>query len=409
MRAHRVIGGNGELAGLHGAHGRVALAQNPARGQQMMSIGRRPVSRPKGYWVFLTALCAAVLFSQESYAQRSGSSDRLNENTLTVVSSSPNGTYMPIAYDMSAVLDDGDNLRVLVVLGKGGGQNIKDVRFLKGVDLGIAASNTLGYYRRTGELGNIDDKIVYIAKLYNEEIHFIARPEITSIEQLRGKKVNFNFVNSGTQLSARDVFDRLGIKVEETNYGTADAFERMKTGEIAASVLASGKPAPAISAVKATDGFHFLQVPLSKALINDYLPTTLTHEDYPGLLAPGQTAETIAAGVALIAYNWPKNTDRYRRIAKFVDAFFPRLADFQKPPRHPKWREANLAAVLPGWKRFEGAEEWLRAHAPVAQGERGKFDQFLAAKQTQPVSLPQDERDRLFQEFLQWTKTRERR
>jgi TRAP transporter TAXI family solute receptor len=377
-----------------------------------MSIDLRPVSRPmKRCCVFVAALCVAALFSQQSYAQRSGS-DRLNENTLTVVSSSPNGTYMPIAYDMSAVLDDGDNLRILVVLGKGGGQNIKDVRFLKGVDLGIAASNTLGYYRRTGELGNIDDKIVYIAKLYNEEIHFIARPEITSIEQLRGKKVNFNFVNSGTQLSARDVFDRLGIKVEETNYGTADAFERMKTGEIAASVLAAGKPAPAISAVKAADGFHFLPVPLSKVLINDYLPTTLTHEDYPGLLAPGQTSETIAAGVALIAYNWPKNTDRYRRIAKFVDAFFPRLAEFQKAPRHPKWREATLAAVLPGWKRFEGAEEWLRTRSQVSQvsqAERGQFDQFLAARQAQPAALPQSERDRLFQEFLQWTKARERR
>ena len=114
----------------------------------------------------------------------------------------------------------------------------------------------------------------------------------------------------------------------------------------------------------------------------------------------------------MIAYNWPKNTDRYRRIAKFVDAFFPRLAEFQKAPRHPKWREANLAAVLPGWKRFEGAEEWLRARSQVSQvsqPERGKFDQFLAARQAQPAALPQDERDRLFQEFLQWTKARERR
>ena len=91
------------------------------------------------------------------------------------------------------------------------------------------------------------------------------------------------------------------------------------------------------------------------------------------------------------------------------DAFFPRLADFQKPPRHPKWHEANLAAVLPGWKRFEGAEEWLRAHAEASQAERGKFDQFLAAKQAQPASLPLGERDRLFQEFLQWNKAHERR
>ena len=110
----------------------------------------------------------------------------------------------------------------------------------------------------------------------------------------------------------------------------------------------------------------------------------------------------------LIAFNWPKNTDRYRRIQKFVDNFFPRLAEFQKAPRHPKWKEANLAAVLPGWTRFAGAEEWLRRHDTVAQGEREQFDQFIAGRREKSASLPSDERDRLFQEFLQW-KARERR
>ena len=70
--------------------------------------------------------------------------------------------------------------------------------------------------------------------------------------------------------------------------------------------------------------------------------------------------ESVAVSAVLIAYNWPKGTDRYRRIQKFVDTFFPKLAEFQKPPRHPKWKEANLAATLPGWTRFEGAEEWLK-------------------------------------------------
>jgi uncharacterized protein len=148
-----------------------------------MSRDGKPAFRLGRFFFCIPAAFLVATFSaQPSHAQQGNISDRLNENTLTVVSSSPNGTYLPIAYDLSAVLDDGDNLRILVVLGKGGGQNIKDVRFLKGVDLGIAASNTLGYYRRTGELGNIDDRIVYITKLYNEEIHFIARPEITSLE-----------------------------------------------------------------------------------------------------------------------------------------------------------------------------------------------------------------------------------
>src|SRR4051812_45877028 len=62
--------------------------------------------------------------------------DRINSNTIAIVSGNINATYLTIAYDLSAVLDDGDNFRVLPIIGKGGGQNIRDVRFLKGVDLG---------------------------------------------------------------------------------------------------------------------------------------------------------------------------------------------------------------------------------------------------------------------------------
>src|SRR5688500_2904792 len=68
---------------------------------------------------------------------------RLNQTTVTVISGNPNGTYLYLAYDMSAVLDDGTNLRVLPVIGKGGYQNMMDVLHLKGVDIGITQSNIM--------------------------------------------------------------------------------------------------------------------------------------------------------------------------------------------------------------------------------------------------------------------------
>jgi TRAP transporter TAXI family solute receptor len=306
------------------------------------------------------------------------------------------------------VLDDGDEFRILPVIGKGGGQNIKDVRFLKGVDLGITQSNLLPYFKKTNEIGTIDDKIVYIAKLFNEEMHLIVRADsgITSIEQLAGKRVNFSDVGSGTQLSTRDIFERLGIKAEEVNMGQADAFEKLKSGEIAATILIAGKPAGSMAKLKAAEGFRILPVAYPKPLQNDYLPTAFTAEDYPGLIAPGEKVETVAVGAVLVAFNWPKGTDRYQRIEKFVERFFPKLAEFQKPPRHPKWREANLAAVLPGWKRFEGADEWLKRRDQQVQVERQQFDRFLAGRNPKPAVPNADDRDRLFQEFLQWTKAR---
>jgi TRAP transporter TAXI family solute receptor len=364
---------------------------------------------------------AAILGCGPAHSQRSGAplpnkpqlgslGERINANTLSIVSGNPNATYMTIAYDLSAVLDDGDEFRILPVIGKGGGQNIKDVRFLKGVDLGITQSNLLPYFRKTNEIGTIDDKLVYIAKLFNEEMHLIVRADssVTSIEQLAGKKVNFSDVGSGTQLSTRDIFERLGVAPQEVNMGQADAFEKLKSGEIAATILIAGKPAGSMIKLKAADGFRILPVAYAKPLQSEYLPATLTAEDYPGLIAPGERVETVAVGAVLIAFNWPKGTDRYRRIQKFVENFFPRLAEFQKAPRHPKWKEANLAAVLPGWKRFEGAEEWLRKRDGMAQGEREQFDRFVAGRRDKAAALPSEERERLFQEFLTW-KARERK
>ncbi|HMK81118.1 MAG TPA: TAXI family TRAP transporter solute-binding subunit [Xanthobacteraceae bacterium] len=390
-----------------------------------MCDGGTPRLRP---WAFVCLfVLSSLLFGLQALAQQprhfpSGAplpnkpalgtiGERLNSNTIAIVSGNLNATYVTIAYDLSAVLDDGDEFRVLPVIGKGGGQNIKDVRFLKGVDLGITQANLLSYFKRTNEIGPIDDKIVYIAKLFNEEMHLIVRADsgITSLHDLAGKKVNFSDIGSGTQLSTRDVLEKLGIKAEEVNMGQGDAMEALKRGEIAATILVAGKPTGSTVKLKAADGFKILPVAFEKPLQTDYLPTTFTNEDYPGLIGPGEKVDTIAVGAALIAFNWPKGTDRYRRIQNFVDHFFPKLAEFQKAPRHPKWREANLAAVIPGWKRFEGAEEWLRNRDKLANADREQFGAFLAQRVSKNVALSSEERDRLFQEFLAWSKAREHR
>ena len=207
-----------------------------------------------------------------------------------VISGNLNATYISIAYDLSAVLDDGDNLRILPIIGKGGGQNIRDVRFLRGVDIGITQSNLLSVFQRTNEIGPIDDKILYIARLFNEEMHVVVRAEfgITSVEQLAGKKVNFSDIGSGTQLSTRDIFERLGIKAIEVNMGQNDAFEALKKGEIAATVLIAGKPTglhrrssgppTAIASCRCRSA--------SRCRTTICRPT-LTHDDYPNLIEAG--------------------------------------------------------------------------------------------------------------------------
>ena len=116
---------------------------------------------------------------------------RLNENVVTIMAGNPSGTDLTIATDIAQVVDDGDNLRVLPIVGRGVAQNVKDVMFLRGVDMGITQANVLKHYAKTGELGaNFMEQVVYVAKLFNEEVHIVVRPDVTDIKELKGKAVN---------------------------------------------------------------------------------------------------------------------------------------------------------------------------------------------------------------------------
>jgi TRAP-type uncharacterized transport system substrate-binding protein len=176
----------------------------------------------------------------------------------------------------------------------------------------------------------------------------VTRSNITSLEQLQGRKVNFNTAGQRHPTVRARHLRALCVKVEEVNMRQNDGLEKLKTGEIAATVLTSGKPSEALIGLKASDGYRILPVPFIKTLQADYLPSALTHEDYPNLIAPGQTVDTIASGTILFAYNWPKNTDRYRRIDKFAKP----SSGNQRIPESlhvtPKWQDTNLAAIIPG-------------------------------------------------------------
>jgi TRAP-type uncharacterized transport system substrate-binding protein len=334
--------------------------------------------------------------------------DRINKNTLVVIAGGVASTDLAVTHELSVVLDDGDDLRVLPLVGAGGGRNIRDVRFMKGVDLAITQTNLLARMRESGEIGPLHDKIVYLAKLFNEEVHLLVRADsgLGAIEQLAGRAVSLGELGSGTQLIAHDVLDRLGITVREVNMSDLNAIERLAAGEIDAVVLIGGRPIPSLA--QRPPGLRLLAVPFAKGVRDDFLPASLSSEDYPGLIEPGSRVDTLAVGTVLIAYNWAKDSEHYRKIAKFVAAFFPQLAKLQGARHHPKWREVNLAASLPGWTRFPAAEAWLAQHRDEPlESERDKFERFVRARGGEPGASA--DRARLFREFLQWSEARARR
>ncbi len=307
------------------------------------------------------AFLAAPAFASRAEAQGGGQgggqglqslnalSARTNAGTVGVIAGGIDGTYARIAADLAAVLDEPDGLRVLPILGKGSVQNISDILVLRGVDVGIVQSDVLAFARRERMLPGVDQLIQYIAKLYDEEVHVLAAPGIERLADLAGKPVNVDGRGSGTAMTATLVFDGLGI---EPRYAPQDtALEQLRRGEIAALVYVAGKPARLFSGIPADSRLRLLPVPATPALLETYLPSTLSPVDYPTLVT-GAPVETIAVGAVMAAYAWPAGTERHRKVARFVEAFFEKFPAFLRPPRHPKWREVNLAAQVPGWTRF---------------------------------------------------------
>lgn len=333
-------------------------------------------------------------------------SDRANSGTVGIISGGVEGTYIRIASDLAAVLDDGDKLRILAVLGKGSLQNIGDILHLRGIDIGIVQSDVLAYAKREQVYPNLDNRLRYITKLYNEELHILAGPGITRLEDLAGRKVNFDGRGSGTYMTASLIFDRLGIAVEPTTDDQALALEKLKAGKIAALAYVAGKPTRLFADIKEKGGLHFLPVPATPALLETYLPSRLSSEDYPTLIEPGQAVETVAVSAVMAVYNWEKDHERYRKVTNFINAFFSRFDAFLKPPRHAKWKEVNLAAEVPGWQRFGPAEDWLRraAVAEAAPKEepalQESFRSFVAER-----GVATADTDALFEEFLRWRAT----
>src|SRR6185437_8517910 len=283
-------------------------------------------------------------------------------------------------------------------------QNVADILYLRGVDIGIVQSDVLAYIEQQNLYTNVNQLVGYITKLYEEELHILARKDIARISDLAHQKINVDVAGSGTAMTASVLFGGLGVPVEITNDDQQAALEKLERGQIAAIAYVVGKPARLFAPIPAASGLHFLPIPINQRLLQTYFPAQLGHADYPSLIPDGASVDTVAVGAVMAVYNWAPGTARYAKVARFVDAFFSKFPEFQRPPRHPKWKDVNLAAQLPGWTRFPAAQDWLQQNviAGSAGPMQADFAAFLNGIGGSATKLSEEQKSALFQQFLAW-------
>jgi TRAP transporter TAXI family solute receptor len=390
-----------------------------------MSISRAAARRPST--IILTAgllsaiFCLGLVLSalpaaaqQQKAAVRYEEKKRqTNDIAVSIMTSGLTCTCARFAEDIRNIVNDirPDGIRVLPVSGVGGLQNLNDVLFLKGIDMGVVDEDNLVLLKRRDPqlYANIEQSVQYITKLYNSEYHVLARSDIKSLDDLRGKKVSFNLKDSQTEVTSEVIFDMLKIDVQRVNYDNDTALKKLREGDISAMIILSGAPQAAVVKATKADNLHLLALD-ERSLPNrdlhpvfaKYLPVELTHEQYPALIPDGQTVSTVGVRSLLVTYAWPENSVRYNRIAKFVREFFGKIDLFHDGARHPKWEEINLAADMPGWTRFKPAADWLAEHQSIAL--KPAFDQFVQnnAATAGQKGLSDRDREQLFVKFQQY-------
>ena len=337
-----------------------------------------------------------------------------NAGVVGIISGELNSTSLAMTGDLSTVLDEPGRVRIVPMVGRGPVQTIRDILYLRGTDIGIVRSDILNHFKKKSGTASLDRRLHFIAKLHNEEVHVLSRMNNLCLSDLNGKQVNFGIKGSGSNVTASLIFDAHKVKVLPVYLDQSTALEKLKNGEIDATIIVSGKPSPIFSTIKYTDRVHFLDVEFAGPLKVGYLPSVMSFTDYPDLVARNETVSTISVSAVMAAYNWKTQTNRHENISRFIETFFKNFDKFKQKGRHAKWQEVDIADDVPGWTRYSTAQKWLEKNRPEAivatsapKNVKASFQQFLSQQNARgpgKKKLTPKEQESLFNQFVGWMK-----
>jgi TRAP-type uncharacterized transport system substrate-binding protein len=313
--------------------------------------------------------------------------DEINAGLVGIVSE---GTDYTVDLALS-LAGEQNRLRVLPIAGAGASQNAKDVMFARGIDFGVLQTDVLDEIKRTPPFPGVEKYLQYVTKFYDQQLHVLVGADVQSIEDLRGKKVNFGLRDGGTFTTAAAVFKTLGIEPDVTALPYPLALDKLRRGEISALVYVATKPSRLFQDIRPEEHLHFL--PITGDLPPIYTADTITSDDYPELVSRNTPVMTIGVGTVLVAYNWPAKSERHQRVSRFVQAFFANLKEIKG--RRPKWRDFDVSASVAGWTRFPAAEEWLKKAGLTLEPDK------------RAANLDPKQRNDLFRDFAEYQKTHE--
>lgn len=267
------------------------------------------------------------------------------------------------------------NVAVSSAPGYGPLRNLASLLEHSQAEVAVLPANLMLYLRQINR-NDAAGQLRYIARFDSLPVQILARQPIATITQLNGSAVGFGANDSLSFVTATELFRLLNLSVRPFTGAPADALQMLRRGQLAAVVYVGNIPARLFFDLnRQQDGVQFLPVPLTSALSRTYVPAQLNIQDYPLLIGEGEAGSgtpvsTIAVPMLLAVYNWPPDSNEYRRLSRFAAAYI---------------RPGSPGNDIRDWVRFVPN---LPSPRPVAH-----------AVPNQPPALTPQQRESLFREF----------
>ena len=351
----------------------------------------------------LLLLCAAMVFTpleksaaQEfSFCEKSAAECRrqTNERRIGLIAGSARGTYIEIADDIKNAVKSHQTsqgeapLRVVPMVGVGSIKNIEDLLYLQQTDIGLVQADVLEVFRIanqvSGRFQEVLDKIKYLAKVYNEEIHVVCRRGACGryLGEVKDNVVlNLGPEGSGTWLTAQAILKALGFPEKNFRYMTSkEALGYLRNpgsasaeSRIDGMIFVAGKPVGLFKDVREEDGLELVELTDAPPGLDVYVSGSIEeHDNYTGLLGNNDSVQTLAVPAVLAVYGFDDTRGRrYRNLKAFCEALVAQADELRKgaaPDQrryHEKWAKWDPSIEIKGWRRHPLMREALETVAP---------------------------------------------
>ncbi|WPP01589.1 TAXI family TRAP transporter solute-binding subunit [Pseudomonas sp. HR96] len=304
----------------------------------------------------LGLMAALALFGSSVAAQA-------NPSFVNILTGGTSGVYYPIGVGLSQIYGQHiDGVKVSVQATKASVENLNLLQSGRG-ELALALADSVGDASRgVAEAGFKQplDKLRAIASAYPNYIQIVASEQsgITTLADLKGKRISVGAPKSGTELNARAILAAAGLSYADMGQvqflAYAESVELIKNRQLDATLQSSGLGMAAIRDLAASVPIRFVPIPAE-------VVAAIDNPAYQALPIPagtydGQDADvpTVAISNILVSHSGVSDELAYQMTRLMFDNL-PRLGSAHSAVKDidVKHAAANLPIELhPGARRF---------------------------------------------------------